>query len=279
MFELGFNGDIVDFHLAKVSTLRRLPRTLETCVDSVRIGTSRNGPVVQGGWRRTRWLKRKGITTSCLGLGPSVGGASGCVGGGDDASVVADKKYGRCGGFLAPCEAGRGVRLRAEDPVLIARNVVGHDTHQGSGGLTTVSLVVSGSLSSCPPICPPPVRSAPGSSSFPPCVTPLPPAHSSLVFPSFAFAGVRRCSFFAGAQGVRPVCSVPSVSVVGSPFLSSASFAFGDSGSSVSSRGSCRSTGSYRLPSRIVASICCPSSLGQSRCCNASIKDCGIAAA
>ena len=63
---------------------------------------TRNGPVVQGDWRRARWLKRRGSTTSCVGLGPSVGGALGNVGCGDDADVVADEEYGRCGGFLAP---------------------------------------------------------------------------------------------------------------------------------------------------------------------------------
>ena len=128
-------------------------------------------------------MKRRGITTSCVRLGPSVGCALGSVGSDDkalgyvgcvgDAHVVADEKYGRCGGFLAPCEAGRGVRLRAEDPVLIARNVVGHDTHQGSGDLATVGPVLSSRLSLRLSVCPPPVRSAPGSSSFPSCSIPL----------------------------------------------------------------------------------------------------------
>ena len=232
---LSFRNFLVPFlefsetYLAKVPILSTSRRLLETYFAKEPIlrmarGRLENGSVAPGGWRRTRWLKRRGITTSCLGLGPSVGGAfgsvggvdgaSGCVGGGDDASVVVDEKYGRFGGYLAPCEAGRGVRLRAEDPVLTARPgaIVGHGERQGHCGLTAVGLVVSGRLSSCLPVCPPPVRSAPGISSFPFLSLPLPPAHSELgcddvgdrILVSGACASVARPCLFALSV---PTCS------------------------------------------------------------------------
>ena len=51
---------------------------------------------------------------------------------------------------------------------------IGHSTRQRFDSLGTVSLAAVSRLSSCPSICPPLVRSAPGFLSFPPCVVPLP---------------------------------------------------------------------------------------------------------
>ena len=71
---------------------------------------------------------------------------------------------------------------------------------------------------------------------------------------------------------LRPVSCVPC------PFCC-ASFAFGDGGSSVSSRGSCHPAGPCRLPSRSVASIRRSVSVGQIRCGNVSTKSCDVAVA
>ena len=108
---------------------------------------SEDKPVGTPSWRRIIWLKRRGLVVVSSSLGPpSLGCPSLDVGceniqvedivecGDEDADVVVDEKLqaGRFGGFLAPCEAGRGVRLRAEDPVPIARfgTIVGHGEHR-----------------------------------------------------------------------------------------------------------------------------------------------------
>ena len=102
---------------------------------------------------------------------------------------------------------------------------------------------------------------------------------------SFAGGGRLTRQFFAGVW-VRPVLPVSSVvvvpsfaSVVGSPFLSSAFFACGNSGSSASSRGSCHLAGPCGLPSRSVASIRRSVSVGQTRRGNVSTKGCDVVAA
>ena len=72
--------------------------------------------------------------------------------------------------------------MRAEDPVLIARlgAIVGHGESRGHCGLTAVSLVMSGRLSSRLSACSPLARPAPGISSFPCLCLLLPPAHFAL---------------------------------------------------------------------------------------------------
>ena len=260
------------------------------CVDNQHVKTSRNSPVVPGAWRRARWSKRKGIATSFVGLGPSVGGAFGSVGCRDPQ----DRDVG---------EASRHADSDVHADVLADEEGdgsdwchqsinIGHSTHQRRGCLATVSLVVSSSLSSCSSVCPPPVRPAPGLSSFPPCIFPLPPAHHA----HFSVAGARACSFAGDGHLTRPVsagvcpcpfaggghltrhsfagASVarPSRPVLFVPFVVSCSF--------ISSRKSLYPTGQCGSPLQGVAPIRRSVSFGQSGCCNASTKGgCDVAAA
>ena len=101
-------------------------------VDVGHVVASGNKPVSTLSWRKVRWLKRRGFVVVPTNFGPTslgrpslgvgcdntqVGDVERCVAG-DSANVVVDEtlKAGRFGGFLAPCKAGRGVRLRAETP-------------------------------------------------------------------------------------------------------------------------------------------------------------------
>ena len=178
-------------------------------VDAQHVVTVRARPVKPLGWRRVRWLKRRGIIVVPAGSGPPLGSSSlgcGCddVERGDsrrapghnivdvDADAMVD---GGCDG-LSRCEE---------------RINIGHRTRRDLGD-SAISLAVSGCLSSCPFVCPPPVRPAPGVSSFPSPSIPLPPAHSASCCDD---VGDRRFSFGAGVSVARP-CSSASVASVGS---------------------------------------------------------------
>ena len=246
-------------------------------VGSARIRTARNSPVVPGGWRRGRWLKRKEIAACFTGLVPSVGGASESVDfcnheigkvkdaprsvdGDVDADALVD---GRCDGYGRYHE----------------RTNIGQSTYQGRGCMAIVSLVVSSGLSSCLSVCPPPARPAPGSPSFPPCFIPLPPAHSALCF---VVAGACSCSFSGGGHLTRHVfAGACPRSFAGGGHLTRPLFAGASlarpgfpvpSGSSVPSRGSFHPAGQCRLPSQGVVSSCCSVRFGQSKCGNVSTK-------
>ena len=201
-------------------------------------------PVNTLSWRRRRWLKRWGFAIVSLGCGPPSLGCRasqsvdcGSVG----VDVVANEtlKAGRCGGFLAPCKAGRGVRLRAEDTVPIAKpgSVVGHGVHRRRGDSTEVSLGVSSRLSSRLPLCPPLVRPAPGTSSFSSLSVPFPPAHFALGCDD---VGDHILSSGADASVAQPCLLVPSASTC----------------SSDASVDSLHPAGSCILLSRTVDSIC-----------------------
>ena len=199
------------------------------------------------GWRRIRWirwLKRRGIPAVFPWLGPSFGcaswfsdcrntqvgdsrGASSSVVGDVDADVLAEV---RCG--------GHGWCHKRAD--------LGHSARQGSDNLVAASHFMSCHPSSRLSICPPPVRSAPGLSSFPSRSIPLPPLHSAL---GGGDVGDRSLSFGGGCVLTRPFCADASVARSCLP-ASSVSV-----GSSVSSIGSLHSAGSRRLPSHSAVSI------------------------
>ena len=123
----------------------------------------------------------------------------------------------------------------------------------GFSGSVTICPVVSSRLSSRLSIWPPPVRPAPGISSFPSLSLPLPPAHFALGCDD---VGERILAFDAGASVARPLSFVPSVSVC----------------SSDSSLGSLHSAGSCTLPSRSVVSTSRSVKFSQSRCGNVSAQ-------
>ena len=238
------------------------------CVDCGHVEAARASPVSPRGWRRVRWLKRRGVIACLIGLGPSLGRASrdvDCGGprgwnfkeasrrivGDVDADALAD---GECD--------GHGWCHKRMD--------IGHSARQGSGGVVVVCPVVSRSLSSRPSICPPPVRSAPGSSCFPSCVILLPPAHFALG--SDDVGGVP-CSFVGGCTLARPLFAVASVA---RPVSSVSSL-------SVGSSVSCdilHPAGSRRLPSHSVAVACHSVRFRPRKCCSVSVQGgCDIAVA
>ena len=113
---------------------------------------------------------------------------------------------------------------------------IGHRTRQGFSASVAVSLAVFSRLSYRLFVCPPPVRSVPGSSSFPSPSVLLPPTHCAFGCDD---VGDRRFPFGAGASVARPCSSVSSVSV----------------GSSVASRSKLHPAGARKLPSCSVVYI------------------------
>ena len=195
-----------------------------------------------------------------FGLSLSLGGASsnvGCGGphGGNfeeafrhvvddaDADVLADGK----------CDGHKWCHERID---------IGHSARLGFDGLVAACLVVSCRLSSRLSICPPPVRPAPGISSFPSCSVPPPPTHSALDGDD---VGARLCFVSGGGISPRPIFVGASVA---------------RSCSSVSSFGvgfpsSCddlHPIGSHGLPSLSVASSHRSVRYRQSKCDSASAQ-------
>ena len=139
---------------------------------------------------------------------------------------------------------------------------IGHSTCRGSDGVMVVCLVVSCCQSSRPLVCPPPVRSALGSSSFPSCPIPLPPTH--FAFGSEDVGGVS-CSSDGGCTLARTLSAEASVARPG--FLVSA-FAVG----SPASHASLHPAGSLKLLSGNIAVARRSVNSRQGKCCSASAQ-------
>ena len=137
--------------------------------------------------------------------------------------------------------------------------------------MPTIGLVVFSRLSSRLSVCPPPVRSAPGISSFPSLPVPLPPAHFAV---GCGDVGDRRFPFGGGCALARPLCVAASVAQpCSSVYFASVRF-------SVSSPGSLHSAGSRRSPSPNVVPVRRSVRFHQSKCCNVSSqRGRGVAAA
>ena len=196
-------------------------------------------------------MKRRRTVAYLAGLGPSVGGARGGVGCGDlqDGSIE---------------ELSRHISGDVDADVLVdgkcdghewchKRIAIGHSVRQEHDSLGATSLAASSGLSSRLSVCPPPVRSAPGSSSFPPCVILHPLEHSAL---RGGHSGARPISFSGVGTLVRPLFAVASVVRPGS-------FVF--VGSSISSRINLYPVVRYHVPSQSVASARRSVEVGQSR--------------
>ena len=189
MFDVNESGDFESVYPFKNQIDTRVS------VDGKQVATVRSRPVVPLGWRRLRWLKRKGMVVYRASFGPPSGSTSQVVGcvmdftGDVVADVVVD---GECDGHLW-CHKSINI---------------GHSTRQTFSG--SVSSGLSSCLSSRLSFCPPLVRPAPVFSSFPSLSIPSPPAHSAL---SGDDVGDRLLSVGAGASVVRPCSSVLFVSV------------------------------------------------------------------
>ena len=193
-------------------------------------------PVSALGWGKLRWLQRMDIVVASASLGPpSLGRPSRDVECGDTQVGGVRRARARC---VSHVDADVLVNGRRNGHYWCHKRInVGHSTRQGFSGSVTTCPVMSSCLSSRLSICPPPVLSAPGISSFPSLSIPFPPAHSALGCDD---VGDRVLSFGAGASVARPCSFVFSVSV----------------DSSGTSFDSLPSAGSYELPSRSVASTC-----------------------
>ena len=228
------------------------------CVGSKHGGAVETSPVSPRGWRRIRLLKRKGVDVVSLRLGPSIGGASRDVGSGGpqdwgftgasrriDGDVGADiLAGGECGGHSWCHE----------------RMDLDHSARQGSDGLVAACLVVSCRLSSRPSICPPPVRHAPGSSSFLSRPVPPSPAHFALDGDD---VGGRQCFTVGGDMMSRLLFAGASVA---QPCSSAFSFDVG----ALASYDGLHPAGSRGLPSLSVASSRRSVGFHQSKRCSAS---------
>ena len=230
------------------------------CVESEHVEMVEISPVVPRGWRRIRWLKRRGIDAVCLGVGPSLGGASRNVGCGNLQGWNFEKVFEHVGGDVGAdvlvdgrCDGHGWCHKRID---------IGHGARLGFEGLVAVCFVMSCRLSSRLSICPPLVRPAPGIFSFPSCSIPPPPTHSAVDDDD---VGVRYCFVIGGGFAPRPLLAGASVARTCS---SVSSFGVG----SPASFDDLHPAGSRRLSSFSVVSSCCSVRFRQGKCCSVSAQ-------
>lgn len=194
-------------------------------------------------------MKCREIAACSVGAGPSLGRTSGGV-------------YCR-NPVVSDVDADVGVDGECDGhPWCHKRTDIGHSTCRGSDGVMVACPVVSCCRSSRPPVCPPPVRSALGYSSFLSCFILLPPVHSA--FGSDDVGGVS-CSSDGGCVLTRPLFA--DASVARRCFLVSF-FGVG----SPASHASLHPAGSLKLPSRNIAVARRSVNSRQSKCCSASAQ-------